>query len=364
MELLELPVEKIVPSPFQPRETFGKEELDELAASIKEHGLIQPITVRRTENGTYQIIAGERRWRATQRARLKKIMAVIKDVTPSEQAIQSLIENLHRMDLTFPEKGRGAMEVFRAHGVDMSLLDIARAVNNYAGCEARSAEITDDSMYKLSKSFNVSLRTLHNWLRAATATPEVLQLHATTATPVQDSVLTQVATIEDPELQKKVYTKIAEQEMGISEGRRFVTQIKKAAPEAQKTFLQPGLKVHVVADPESGYALEVPPEEVEKMKAAFLDAKKATEEALSKLIVIERGAHRRNWQAHLQVLAALDQMFCPFCGAENSKLRWSCHPDKTIDEAREQSGDNLTEAGKRTEPDARFKRVIEEAQKV
>jgi len=93
-----IPVDKIRPSPFQPRESFVKKEIEELADSIKGSGLVQPILVRR--NGeTYEIIAGERRWRAAQFADLKEIPALVREVGDMGSKELSLIENWHRLPL-------------------------------------------------------------------------------------------------------------------------------------------------------------------------------------------------------------------------------------------------------------------------
>ena len=95
------PVEKIVPQAGQPRQYFDEQELTELADSIKEHGLIEPVIVRRLGQGTdkFELIAGERRWRASQRAGLKEILVVVKDVSPKEAFELALVENVQRADL-------------------------------------------------------------------------------------------------------------------------------------------------------------------------------------------------------------------------------------------------------------------------
>ena len=97
-EIVMIPVEKIRPSPFQPRETFKREKIMELAASIKATGLIQPILVRK-DGETYQIIAGERRWRAFQFTELKKIPCMIMNVDDLQARELSLVENWHRVNL-------------------------------------------------------------------------------------------------------------------------------------------------------------------------------------------------------------------------------------------------------------------------
>jgi len=99
MELKMISVGEIQPNPFQPRESFEKESLRELADSIRDASVIQPIVVRRLGKG-YQIIAGERRWRAAQMAGLKEVPSLIKDIPEERVLLESLIENLHRKDLT------------------------------------------------------------------------------------------------------------------------------------------------------------------------------------------------------------------------------------------------------------------------
>ncbi len=98
------PIEKIVPQAGQPRQYFDEQELVELTESIREHGLIEPLIVRRVgpPSGTtdrFELIAGERRWRASQRAGLKEILVVVKDVSPKEAFELALVENVQRADL-------------------------------------------------------------------------------------------------------------------------------------------------------------------------------------------------------------------------------------------------------------------------
>lgn len=95
---LQIPLEQIVPNKYQPRGTFDSETLRELAQSIKSNGVIQPIVVRKT-GGHFQIIAGERRWRAAQLAGLKSIPAVISEVSEYKMLEMALIENIQRQDL-------------------------------------------------------------------------------------------------------------------------------------------------------------------------------------------------------------------------------------------------------------------------
>ncbi len=97
----------IEPNPEQPRSDFDEESLEELAMSIKEHGVITPIIVKRADNGFYQIVAGERRWRASKKAGLKKIPAIVKEFTDIQTQEVALIENLQRKDLNPVEEALG-----------------------------------------------------------------------------------------------------------------------------------------------------------------------------------------------------------------------------------------------------------------
>jgi ParB family chromosome partitioning protein len=102
---LQIDIDLIEPSPYQPRTRFREEALDELARSIQSSGIIQPLVVRQVGN-RYQLIAGERRWRAAQRAGLNKVTAIIKQV-PDELALEmTLVENIQREDLNAIEQAR------------------------------------------------------------------------------------------------------------------------------------------------------------------------------------------------------------------------------------------------------------------
>ena len=98
-ELLEVPVASIRPSPFQPRRHFDEEALVTLAASIRELGVLQPVLVRPASEGTYELVAGERRWRAAKRAGLQTVPALVRDVADDASIEQALVENIHRQDL-------------------------------------------------------------------------------------------------------------------------------------------------------------------------------------------------------------------------------------------------------------------------
>lgn len=115
-EILEIRVEDIIPNRFQPRLTFDMEALNELANSIKEHGIIQPLVVRRLQD-KYEIIAGERRYRASKIAGLETIPAIIRDFTDDEMMQISLLENLQRENLTAIEEAKAYKSIIEALGL-------------------------------------------------------------------------------------------------------------------------------------------------------------------------------------------------------------------------------------------------------
>ena len=106
-----LPLREIEPDPDQPRKTFDHETLGELAASIAEHGLLQPIAVRPHGVGRYLIVAGERRWRASRMAGLTEVPVIVKDVTDEQAMELALVENLQREDLDPVEEAAGIREL-------------------------------------------------------------------------------------------------------------------------------------------------------------------------------------------------------------------------------------------------------------
>jgi len=106
-EIMHLPLDAVRPSPYQPRRIFDQNGLDELAASIKVYGVLQPISVREMRDGIYELVAGERRLRASRLAGLTSVPAILVDISELDSAVIAIIENLQRRDLHFFEEAEG-----------------------------------------------------------------------------------------------------------------------------------------------------------------------------------------------------------------------------------------------------------------
>ncbi|MCI0661850.1 MAG: ParB/RepB/Spo0J family partition protein [Acidobacteria bacterium] len=125
-ELLEVDIDLIEPNPDQPRVRFNEDKLSELAQSIRANGVVQPLLLRRVSNGRYQIVAGERRWRAAQRAGLHRINAVIRSIPDSKLLELALIENIQRQELNPIEEASAYQRLI--HNLGLTQDEVAQQV--------------------------------------------------------------------------------------------------------------------------------------------------------------------------------------------------------------------------------------------
>jgi ParB family chromosome partitioning protein len=125
-EILELSVKSIIPNEYQPRRSFDDTALNNLVSSIKEKGVIQPVIVRKTAGTVYQLIAGERRWRAARTVGLETIPAIVKDAAPAESLELALIENIQREDLNPLETAEAFQRLIK--DFDITHDDLSRKV--------------------------------------------------------------------------------------------------------------------------------------------------------------------------------------------------------------------------------------------
>lgn len=137
---MKVPIEKIKPNPNQPRIHFNETELNELCESIREHGVLQPLLVRKKGNG-YEIIAGERRFQASKLADLTELPVIVKDVNDEEMLALALIENLQRSDLNPLEEAKGYKQLIDASGMTQEAL--SKAVSKSRSAITNSLRLLD-----------------------------------------------------------------------------------------------------------------------------------------------------------------------------------------------------------------------------
>ena len=151
-----LPIHKVEPNPDQPRQDFDPEELQSLADSIATHGVVQPLTVRELANGYYQIIAGERRWRAARIAELREIPAVIIEADDRKVMELALIENLQRQDLNPVEEALGYQTLMEEYGLTQE--DAAKQVGKSRPAVANALRLLNlsDKVLEMVRTGNLS----------------------------------------------------------------------------------------------------------------------------------------------------------------------------------------------------------------
>ncbi|MDX2263351.1 MAG: ParB/RepB/Spo0J family partition protein [Hyphomicrobiales bacterium] len=153
-----VPIDKVRPSAFNPRKSFDEAELDELAASIRERGLVQPLVVRPTgvQGQDYEIVAGERRWRAAQRAGVHLIAVIVRALTDQEALEIAIIENVQRADLNAIEEATGYRELINRFGYKQEeLADIIGKSRSHLANTMRLLKLPD-SVQKLVRSGELS----------------------------------------------------------------------------------------------------------------------------------------------------------------------------------------------------------------
>jgi ParB family chromosome partitioning protein len=213
MELKMIAVDEIQPNPFQPRESFEKESLRELADSIRDASVIQPIVVRRHGKG-YQIIAGERRWRAAQMAGLKEVPSLIKDIPEGRVLLESLIENLHRKDLTDIEMENAIHQLWE---------------NNEA--------LGFKTIMELAKKLGVHSDFVSRHLDAWEIRHEEQVDHRVSTDAIR------VTRGLDVEERKKLLEKVAEGDLGVRETYTAVKVLRKASQPLKHELLKPKTKI-------------------------------------------------------------------------------------------------------------------------
>ena len=201
-----LPLREIEPDPEQPRKTFDEQALGELAASIAEHGLLQPIAVRPRPRGGYSIVAGERRWRACRMAGLNDVPVVIKEVSDEQAMELALVENLQREDLDPVEEATGIRELMTRCGLTQ-----------------------EQAAQKLGKSRSA----LANSLRLLNLPENVLELLKSGFINIGHAKV--ILSLPTPELQEQAAQIIADNQLNVRQAEALCKKAGKARKGAQRT---------------------------------------------------------------------------------------------------------------------------------
>ncbi|WP_291072456.1 ParB/RepB/Spo0J family partition protein [Empedobacter sp. UBA5637] len=204
--ILEIDLEKITANPWQPRTNFDKKTLEELVSSIQTLGVIQPITIRKKPTGEYELISGERRFRASQLAGKKTIPAYVRLANDQEMLEMALVENIQRQDLD-------AIEIALSY---QQLID--------------EIKLTQE---ELSKRVGKDRTSITNYLR-------LLKLDPIIQTGIRDGMISMghgraLMAIDDTDLQFDIYEKIVKNNLSVRDTERLIKSIKEGKPEKKAT---------------------------------------------------------------------------------------------------------------------------------
>lgn len=198
-------INDIKPNSNQPRKTFDEEKLDELAASISEHGLIQPVVLRKAGKG-YEIVAGERRWRAARKAGIKELPCIVKELTDEENMLLAIIENMQREDLNPIEEAEGLRQMIDTYGLTQE---------------------------QVSKSVGKSRPYIANCLRLLKLPKDVIDY--VSAGELSAGHAKAIAGVDDEEKQVKLAKDVVKQGLSVRQLEKLIKEEKPAARPAKKS---------------------------------------------------------------------------------------------------------------------------------
>jgi ParB family chromosome partitioning protein len=214
-DIVMINIDQIVPNPYQPRQVFDDQSLNDLASSIKQFGILQPVTVRKN-NDVFELIMGERRFRAAQLVKLNKIPAIVLDVGNEDSAVVALIENLQRVDLTFIEEAESYKKLIELHGLTQSELS--------------------DKIGKSQSSISNKMRLLKldNQILDTFKQNRLTERHART-----------LLRLGDIEEQKKILDKVLNDSLNVKETEKLVdTRLKKYKKKHQKSTFKVNYRIY------------------------------------------------------------------------------------------------------------------------
>ncbi len=217
-KVFQIPVDNIIPNPYQPRQTFDSMAIEELANSIREYGVIQPITVRRLSKDLYELVTGERRLRAVKSLQRPTIPAMLMRINDNDSAVIALIENLQRKELGFFEEAEGYHRLICDHG--MTQEEVAAKTGKKQSTVANKLRILKLSPY----------------LKKIVSENKLTERHARA-----------LLKLPDEEVQWKALMKIVEKNMNVRATEEYIEELlnelreAETAAETEKTSAQPSV---------------------------------------------------------------------------------------------------------------------------
>jgi ParB family chromosome partitioning protein len=287
IELKMILIDKIQPNPFQPRETFEKESIRELANSLEDANIIQPIVVRKMGD-IYQIVAGERRWRAAKVAELKEIPCIVKDIAENRVLLESLIENLHRKDLTDIERENAIHEIWEnRENIEIKhKTELAKTLGLYEG------RVDED---------------LEAW-----------EARHVTGMPVTVSTRTIARTRGlETEVRKRIAEKVEEGSLKATEVDIVAKLMRKAPEPIRQELLKP--KSHVTPKMAETIVEQLPDEEAQNVVLEEINRERLTEdEVTARVLEIQRTkgtgeSLAKEMEVHEGVTYTVGEYECPHC---------------------------------------------------
>src|ERR687890_678095 len=209
-EMVEVDLDLIEPNNFQPRTSFDEDRLEQLAQSIRANGIIQPLLVRKTPTGKYQLVAGERRWRASQRAGLQRVPCVVREIPEDKMLELALIENIQRQELNAIEEAHAYKRLIESLGLTQEM--VAQRVGR-------------------DRTF------ITNYLRLLRLPEDIQRL-------VEEEKISMgharaLLGVDDPDIQRRVARNVIEQSLSVRETERAIKRIIAGASPATATLPPP-----------------------------------------------------------------------------------------------------------------------------
>jgi ParB family chromosome partitioning protein len=256
-----IPLDRIVPNPDQPRLAFDEESLHELSASIREHGILQPILVRPLGNAQFQLIAGERRWRASREAGLETIPALVEEIDDDTALEIAIIENLQREDLSPLDEAGIYDRMIRDHGY---------------------------SVRKLAQKLGKDKGYLENRLRLADAPPEIRELVSLRRDTLSHAY--ELLKVSDPRKRKRLAESVARGELTLIKLRERIEgrRTRRAGPVPADEAVPPAESAQAAATEVPAGDGEIAVRDLALTDESLVDAKQRLAEALELLVGVLR----------------------------------------------------------------------------